>query len=650
MDFPHLFSPYRIRNRIYRNRILCAPNGTKHKTMEGFPQEFEIAIFESRSKGGAAQVTTGDVRVNSKYREIEDWKVLTFKNGGQPTITEVAMAIKRHGALASCELNHPGCDSRPELSEGRLPIAPSAFIRNDGIQVLEMTESEIEETIEDFANTALFAKNCQFDMCTVHGGHGWLIHQFMSPISNLRTDKWGGCRENRTRFAVEICRRIRQKCGPDFLIELRFSACDFVPGSITIEEGVEIAKIIDASGTVDLIQASGSNRIIPELQEFGPIPFVNQPLGCYVPFAEAIKKSGIKTPVAAIGAITSPEMAEKIIAEGKADFVYLGRAMIADPEFPNKAKRGQSDDIITCFRCEKCRDQHYTRQCAINPKQGRYMRMQYMNFNPTKRKVAIIGGGPAGMQAAVTASEQGHDVTLYEKESALGGLLNVLEKEYLKREISAYKEYIIRKTMKSAKVVLNTAPSSEILKSEKYDTIIAAVGAKPIIPNIPGIESNHVSSIVDVNNENFVIGKTVAIIGGGVSGCELSYELAVQEGKKVVLIEATGKIFVETDKVSLSYSTPLKFHIIGNPNIDIRRGTLCTSIGTNSVELQNSDGSKEIVSADTVVYSVGMKSNLETVQTLWESAPEFIPIGDCVLPRQLVDATGEAFFAAMDIC
>ncbi len=647
MDYPNLFSPLRIRNRIYRNRILCAPNGTKHKTLDGFPQEFEVTVFESRARGGAAQVTTGDVRVSDKYGEIDDWKILRFKNGAQPAVTEIAMAIKRHGALSSVELNHPGCDAKPQFSGGRLPIAPSGYVRDDGLEVLEMTEGQIEETIEEYADAALFAKICQFDMCTVHAGHGWLIAQFLSPATNHRADKWGGGTENRTRFLIEIIDRIRKKCGPEFLIEVRMSVCDFVKGGITIEEGVEIAKLID--GKADLIQASGSNRLIPELQEYGPIPFVTLPLGYYVPFAQAIKNAGVKTPVAAIGAITSPEQAEEIIAQGKADFVYLGRALIADPDFPNKAKRGQRDEIIPCFRCEKCRDQHYTRQCAINPRQGRFMRMQYMDFHPVPRKVAVIGGGPAGMQTAVTASEQGHDVTLFEKEAVLGGLLNVLEKKFLKREISAYKEYIIRKTNKAAKVVLGTEPTPEMLKAEKFDVIIAAVGARPVVPPIPGIDKKHVASVIGVHDEGFVIGNRVAIIGGGVSGCEIAYELSEKQGRDVILIEATDKLFVEADKVSVSYSTPLKYHLLGNEKIEIRRNTLCILIGDGTVTVKGSNGTSETLAADTVVYAIGMKSNSETVDMFWNCAPESIPIGDCNLPRQLPDATGEGFFAAMDI-
>jgi len=541
--YPHLFSPFRIKNKIYRNRILCAPNGTKHKTLDGIPNEFEITIFESRAKGGAAQVTTGDVRVSPDYGEIEDWKILRFRDGGQPYITEIAMAIRRHGAIASVELNHPGSEAKAQFSGGRQPIGPSAFVRADGVEVLEMTEEQILTAIEEYAQAALYAKKCQFDMCTVHAGHGWLIAQFLSPAFNRRTDQWGGCTENRARILRRVIDHIHELCGPSFPVEVRMSVCDFYPGGITLEEGVKIACLLD--GKADLIQASGSIRAIPELQEYGPIPFVTQPKCAYAHFAEAIKKAGVKTPVAAIGAITTPEEAEEIIASGKADFVYMGRALIADPELPNKAKRGEREDIIPCFRCERCRDTHYTRQCAINPKQGRYMRMLYMDRHPAKRRVAVIGGGPAGMQAAVTAAEQGHEVTLYEKSDRLGGLINVLEKEYLKREITAYKEYIIRKTMASARVILNTAPTAELLRAEGYDVVLCAVGGTPIVPPTEGIDKPHVLSAVEMHDGKHVLGDTVAILGsGGTSLTANHLYLVTIEGHGVTATAATVRLLV----------------------------------------------------------------------------------------------------------
>ena len=644
--YPHVYSPFRIRNMYYRNRILCAPNGAKHKTPEGYPGEFEIALFESRAKGGSAQVTTGDVIVCRDYCNTTNYSILRFEEPAIPEVTEIAMAIKRHGAVASVELNHPGCAAQPKYSDGRSPIAPSGFTRDDGVEVLEMTEAQILQAIEEFADAALFAKDCLFDMCTIHAGHGWLIGQFLSPASNHRTDQWGGSTEKRTRFLLRIVERIREKCGEDFGIEIRMSVCDFVPGGITLEEGVKIALLLDDK--VDLFMASGSNRNHPELQEYGPTPFVTQPLGAFVPFAEALKKAGVKTPVAAIGAITTLELAEEIIASGKADFVYMARALVADPDLPDKGLRGQEEDIIPCFRCEQCRNRHVTRQCSINPKQGRFLRMPYMNHHPVPKKVAIIGGGPAGMQAAVTAREQGHDVTLYEKSGQLGGLVNYLEHEFLKREISAYKKYISRKTYQSARVLLNTAPTRDMLLKENYDEIIVAVGAHPVVPAIPGIDSPHVYSALQVYDEGTELGSSVVIIGSGSSACELAFEFAEVQGRSVTLLARNDSIFVERDQISVTFSTPLKYRIWNSPRIRILRHTVCEAIEDGKVRVLT-NGEVSEIAADSVVYAIGMTPDPELVDSFLGCAPIVVPIGDCKKPRQLTDATSEGFFTAMDI-
>jgi len=644
--YPHVYSPFRIRGLYYRNRILCAPNGAKHKTPEGYPGEFEIALFESRAKGGSAQVTTGDVIVCPDYCNTTNYSILRFEEPAIPNVTEIAMAIKRHGAVASVELNHPGCAAQPKYSGGRSPIAPSAFVRDDGVSVAEMTAADIERVIEEFSAAALFAKNCLFDMCTIHAGHGWLIGQFLSPAYNRRSDEWGGSTENRARFLLEIVRRIRKKCGEDFAIEIRMSVCDFVPGGITLEEGVKIAKLLD--NEVDLFMASGSNRNHPELQEYGPTPFVTQPLGAFVPFAEALKKAGIQTPVAAIGAITTLELAEEIIASGKADFVYMARALVADPDLPAKGLRGQEEDIIPCFRCEQCRNRHVTRQCSINPKQGRFLRMLYMDRHPQPKKIAIIGGGPAGMQAAVTAHEQGHDVTLYEKTDRLGGLINYLEHEFLKREISAYKTYITRKTCRSANVMLNTAPTPEQLLAAHYDEIIVAVGAHPIIPQINGIEKPHVYSALEVYGQDTRLGENVVIIGSGSSACELAFELAEVQHRNVTLLARKDTIFVEHDQISVTFSTPLKYRIWNSPRIKILRRTVCTEIRDESVLVCSNDQIIELP-ADSVIYAIGMFADPAEADQYLGCAPIVVPIGDCKKPRQLTDATSEGFFTAMDI-
>ena len=660
MEFPHIFSPYRVKNTVFRNRIMAAPNGTKHKTPEGFPQEFEIAVFESRAKGGSAQVTTGSARVTNKYSDQARSKSLDLENpDGQPALTEVALAIRRHGAVASIELNHSGPLSVPANSGGRLPVGPTAYVRSDGISVSEMDGVMIAEAIEDFGKAAAFAKQCYFETCMIHGGHGWLVSSFLSPKSNTRTDEWGGSPENRVRLAVEICKRIREMCGDGFLIEFRLTGDEFASGGITAEDAVIYAKLLEDHIDILHVSASGistahhnPNEAINDagasaIWENCPTPHILQQQGCYVHLADAIKKSGVKTPIVTVGAITTPEMAEEIIASGKADFVAMARALIADPDLPRKAKRGCRDDIIPCIRCEKCNDRHVTRQCTVNPQMGRFIRQLYMNRTPTPQKVAIIGGGPGGMQAAITAAEQGHDVTLYEKSGALGGLLTPLSKEFLKREMVPYRDYLTKKATASAKIILNTEATADILKRENYEYIIAAVGGIPIIPNIPGSDSANILSAIQIRDECVSLGKTVSVIGGGMAGCEIAYELA-EEGHKVMLIERLATLFPARDRVSRNYSMPIFVRLIAHENVTIHTNTQCLSFYGKEIRLKK-DNNKFTAHSDTVIMAVGVKPNCSVVDSLWGTAPEFRAVGDCLNPGTILSAVSEAYFAAMDI-
>jgi NADPH-dependent 2,4-dienoyl-CoA reductase/sulfur reductase-like enzyme len=270
-----------------------------------------------------------------------------------------------------------------------------------------------------------------------------------------------------------------------------------------------------------------------------------------------------------------------------------------------------------------------------------------MDKKPVQRKVAIIGGGPGGMQAAITASKQGHNVTLYEEKGELGGMLNLLGKEYLKREMRVYRDYLARKTNVSANVLLNTKATKRLLEKEKYDYIIAAIGSTPIIPNIPGVDKENAITAAHIRDEEIILGRRVCILGGGMAGCEAAFELA-EEGYVVSLVEVLPTLFPERDRISRNYSMPILARLQAHDNVTIYRNTKCTEVLDGKIKIEN-DGEESLIPADSIVFAVGVRPNSEEVDELWDAAPEFRAVGDCVSPRFILDAVSEAYFAAMDV-
>ena len=376
--YPHLFTPMKIKNTVFKNRIFNTPNAIA-QFEDGHFTDYYIGYLEAKAKGGASQVTLGEIPVDNRSSHSKSMRV---DYASMSSISEMASAIHQHNAVASVELNHGGDATDPVWNGGRNPISSSGFIREDGVEVLEMDEDMIENVIEGFANTAALFQRCGFDMCMIHIGHHWLVNQFMSPHWNKRTDRWGGSYENRMRFPTAIIDRVRERCGENFLIEVRVSMEDHVDDGRPIEETIRYLK--DIEDKIDLVHCSiGANWEGGILVQSTPY----QPRGALLPLVKKIKDSGIKVPIVAMGGISSPDMAEEILASGIADFVALGRALICDPEFPNKAREERDDDIRPCLRCMSCYSHgatHLQLRCAINPVTGREGRMW-----PLSRKTAV---------------------------------------------------------------------------------------------------------------------------------------------------------------------------------------------------------------------------------------------------------------------
>jgi len=641
--YPHLFSPLRIGKVTFKNRIFSTPT-TSLSDMQS-----QIAFFENKAKGGAAQVSLSETSVTSKY--LVEPKGTTFVLDGDEhelgRLGEFVIAMKAYGAVPSVQLNHHGQQVRPDRNDGRSPIGPMGFVREDGVKVLAMDEDMIEEAIEAYANAAFFCKRAGFEMCMVHGAHGWLIAQFLSPYSNKRTDRWGGSLENRARFPMEIINRIQQKCGRDFLIEYRISGDEMIEGGMKIEDVIEFVKMIE--DRIDIIHVSaGIHDNLYTIKRMFPVIWFTKP-GCNVYLAEAMKKH-VKIPVMTVGGINTPEHAEQILAEGKADIIGMGRELICDPDFPNKARKGLREEIIPCMRCNSCIAKlppggNFHFGCAANPRIGRDRMLQRIQEPKASRKVVVVGGGPGGMMAAITASERGHKVTLLEKSGALGGLLKIMDQEPSKWEVKRYKDFLISKTCKTVcDIRLNTEATPEIVEALNPDVVIAAVGSNPIVPNFPGVDKEKALTVMDVYYHTEKIGQNVVIVGGGLVGCEAALFLA-ERGKKVTIIEMLNKI---GDPSYPHYNIPLIEAIDNNPNTNYKLQTKCVGVTPKGVRVEK-EGKEEVIAADSVVFTVGQAPELETVEKLRDCATEFYSVGDCVEPQRIMEATRTGFFSAMDI-
>ena len=645
--YPCLFEPIRIGGTWFRNRIFAAPTGHQDLTPEGYVKPNVVAYYERKAIGGAAAVTVGEGIVDSRRGKGGQYHITLDDPMAAHPLQSLTDAVVRHGAVASVELQHAGMFANRSLAVYGAESKGLAYgpveCEIDGRHILPMTDEILAETIEAFARAALFAKNCGFGMVTIHGGHGWLISQFVSPLVNTRTDKWGGSIENRTRLPVAIADAIHKACGRGFPVEIRISGSECHEAGYGIDEGIAIAKQLD--GHVDLIHVSaGSHEVREVFTVTHPSMFLED--GVNVQYAAEIKKH-VKTPVATVGALSDPALMEEIIASGRADVVEIARGLIAEPDLPNKARAGRDDEIKTCMRCLACFSSLLTTgqfYCAINPETSRELDCRYEEPVREKKTVLVAGGGIAGMQAALTCAGRGHDVILCEKSDRLGGTLLCEEKVPFKKKLENYINYQIREIGKAAvDVRLNTAVTKELAEALSPDVIIAALGARPVVPSIKGIDGDNVLGAEEAYVAPEKVGRRVAILGGGLVGIELGIFLA-QQGRAVSIIEMMDHL---GDGGNFLHMIGLEVEI-AKFNIDINLSTRAVEIGEKGVLCEGPDGRK-LFEADTVIYAVGQKPLYEEASALRTCAPTFYQLGDCNVPKNISAATSAAYTAARDI-
>lgn len=643
--YPHLFEPFTVKKTTFRNRIFSAPNLMCYLDANGFPTDTLIEYYANKARGGAAVVTVGDTPVDHEHAASMK-RPLNLCYASLPYFTELAMAIHEHGALASLELNHGGLMGLPEANGGNEPFGPVDFIReSDGVHVHAMTEADMDTVADHYADAAALLKMAGFDMCLVHGGHGWLLDQFLSPYFNTRTDGYGGSLENRAKFPLMVLDRIRARVGEDFLIEYRMSGCEEIEGGLEIEEATAFAHMLE--GKVDLLHVSAGLDTRPD-QAVKTHPTMFMPHGANVKYAAAIKASGVSMPVITVGAISDPEMAEEIISSGKADCVAMVRALIADPAFPRKAAAGRADEIIPCLRCLDCltgmqTGQHF--QCAVNCGTGREARYQKIAPAGSVKKVLVVGGGPGGMQAAITARERGHQVTLAESTGSLGGLLKFTDHDALKMDLMRLKDYLIRMTERSgAEILLNTTVDEDFVAAGGYDAVIVATGSSPAKPPVPGLDAPWVRHATEIYDHLDTVGHRVAVLGGGLVGCETGLFLA-ERGHEVDIIEMQPELAPEANwmhKVAMMQT-------FAAASATPHTGHRVQRIVENGVYAVNGDGEEVFFPADTIVYAMGMRPNADLPERLVNTAEYVRAVGDCVRARKARHAMMEGFWAAIDL-
>ncbi len=641
--YPNLFQPIKIGNLVFKNRITNAPiynflaSYDNHITREG------IDFSKPFGKGGAATVTLGSGFINRVLPPSAHHIIGMSDDFMVVYLSEWCEAVKRFGSKACVEL---------------VPIAPyfgthevesSVGIPME-IDCNLLTERELKDFIEDYAKAAGTVLKADGDMVLVHGAHCQLPALLFSKVFNKRTDQYGPQSfENRCRFAVEVLDAVRAEVGDRLAIEYRISAIDMVPGSPDIQEVIEFGKTIQDK--IDLLHVSRGNLAINKLTPYiFPPTYMGHNIN--IEYAAQFKKA-LDIPVSVVGAVTFEE-ADKAIGEGKVDLVALGRQLIADPETVNKLEHGQEEKIRPCIRCNTCISRSHfgmkPPRCAVNPVLGRELDYQYFPASKNRKKVVVVGGGPAGLEAARTLAERGHAVILFEKNSKLGGLLCQASTAPFKADLRKYLEWSVQVTGQYANidVRLSTEATPELIAKENADALIIALGAAPNIPELTCQDKSKVIWVGDMDKDDIYIGRNILIAGAGLTGCETALRF-LQAGKTVTLIDALPKEKLGTG------SSPINayalFGLLEKHNVDLRPETKLIDITNDYVVIKKGNREENLV-FDTVILALGMKANAnyESIRQLRATVAESYVVGDSNdKDGALWNATSSAFDSAMAI-
>jgi 2,4-dienoyl-CoA reductase-like NADH-dependent reductase (Old Yellow Enzyme family)/thioredoxin reductase len=619
-----------------------------------------VDFFRSFARGGVAVLHVGNSVVDIKEASDEERQLDLGTDDCILPLTRFVEMCHGFGALASLEINHNGKDSDPGKT-GRAAYSPSSIVpshelwraKQQGREILptiEMDHAKIKETVEKYAAAAYRCERAGFKMSMIHGGHGNLIAQFASPLYNKRTDEYGGSLANRARFAVEVLDGVRALCGEDFVIEYRISADEIHPEGLHLEETLRFIELIQDK--VDILHVSaGLHGEFQYMRNWWQNYLMDREYNVH--YAASVKKAFPNLVVCTVGSIMDIGRADDIIASGKADMVAMCRPLLADPEMPRKYALGREDDRRPCLRCQYCGFRLIIPaviNCAVNPYLGNETEFPEGKVKraEVKKRVAVVGGGPAGIQALLTLCDRGHDVTLYEASGHLGG--NVVPGSALpfKQDVRDYLDYLVRQAKKApARILLNTEATKEMLDAGGYEALIIAVGSRPIVPDIPGIDKPHVHWAPEADTGVVTPGDQTVIVAAGSVGIECAIGLK-RSGKMVTVIEMAP----DMQNLSASAGGAAAMELIRMTeelSIPVRLDCKLEEVTDSAVICRDTREGKRIeFPADTVLLAVGMTARLEVVDALRRSAPEteVFVVGDAAEVGSIAGAVRSAFRAA----